>query len=280
MQMHDTIGFENWIGRTETLLKDIVTPRLVSSFAATFGDAMSSVSEVPVGLHWCLAPPTAHPEELGPDGHPAKGGFLPPVPLPRRMWASGEIEFLAPLQVGDVVQKSSRIKSIDWKTGKTGQMCFVTASHDYATERGTAIREDQNIVYRAAPTGLAPQASISPSAEVFDHQAEVDIDPTRLFRYSALTFNAHRIHYDLAYAKDVEFYPDLVIHGPLKASFLLNFAATVRGQVPKRFTYRGVAPATGAQVLKLGARETSTDELAVAVIDAMGVKAMSGVASW
>ena len=154
--MQNAIDFEAWIGRTEILPQDIVTPRLVSSFAATFGEAMSSIADVPVGLHWCLAPPMVRPEELGSDGHPAKGGFLPPVPLPRRMWASGEVEFLAPLQIGDVVHKSSRIKSIDWKAGKTGQMCFVTVSHDYESERGAAIREDQNIVYRAAPDGPAP----------------------------------------------------------------------------------------------------------------------------
>ncbi len=278
--MNQMVDLSAWIGRTEKVPADIVTPRMNACFAATFGDMMAGVEGAPAGLHWCLSPPTAIPNDLGPDGHPAKGGFLPPVPLPRRMWASGSVEFLSALRVGDVVKKSSKIKSIDWKTGKTGQMCFVTVAHEYASERGVAIREDQNIVYRAAPDGSTARPEPKRCEKFFDQLTEIDVDTVRLFRYSAMTFNAHRIHYDLPYATDVEHYPDLVVHGPLQATLLLNFAARSMDCMPKKFSFRGVAPATGVQTLKLGLSRTKKNEFSMSVIGENGAETMTGSATW
>ncbi len=272
--------FADWVGRTDTSPPDIITPRLQASFDATLGAASAKLTGAPAGVHWCLAPPIESPEKLGPDGHPEKGGFLPPVPLPRRMWAGGHIEFIAPLAVGDEVFKTSSIKSVQWKTGKTGRMCFVIVSHEYATTRGLAIREDHNIVYRAAAEGPSQLPPPNACDTVFERQTTVDVDAVQLFRYSALTFNGHRIHYDVPYVRDVEFYPDLVIHGPLQATLLLNFAAKQRGALPKTFSYRGLSPATGAQQLTLGANNQDDGSCTGSVIAQNGVETMRSTATW
>lgn len=277
MQTHD---YSQWIGRSETAPADVVTPRLIAGVAATFGDTLAAGNEVPPGLHWCLSPPAVTPDDLGPDGHPAKGGFLPPISLPRRMWAGGRISFLAPLLQGDVVEKMSTIKAIDWKRGKSGDLCFVTVAHDYTTSRGIAISEDQNIVYRAAPKGPAHPQPPKVCDKAFDRVLDVPIDPVRLFRYSAITFNGHRIHYDLPYAQTVEHYPGLVIHGPLQATLLLNFATSHRGHLPRSFAYRGVSPATGVQTLRLGLNETSDHTAELSAVSEEGAETMVAEACW
>ncbi|CAN5200502.1 MaoC family dehydratase N-terminal domain-containing protein [soil metagenome] len=238
--------FANWIGR-KTEAEDEVSERLVSSFRATLDPnlAHTSAEAAPLGLHWCLSPATAPMAELGPDGHPAKNRNLPPVPLPRRMWAGGMIEAFDTLRTGDRVRRVSTIAEIVKKQGKAGDLWFVTVSHDYTTARGLAIRDRQDIVYREAvgPRETAPAPRKEPAERAFDKSVPVQMTPVLLFRYSAITFNSHRIHYDYPYATGVEGYDGLVVHGPLQATLLYNLAATVLGAIPKQFIYRGVVPA-------------------------------------
>jgi len=240
----DLDHLRQWIGRS-TQVSDTVTAQLTKGLRATLfleigepkvGDA------APITVHWCLGQPVVAMSELGPDGHPARGGFLPPVPLPRRMWAGGELEFVGALRVGDEVTRTSRIADVTLKTGSTGTLCFVAVDHLIATSRGTAIRERQDIVYRnvspAAPASVKP-ASPPPAQHRETHMA----DAVLLFRYSALTFNGHRIHYDRDYVTRVEGYPGLIFHGPMQAALMVEFAAKLRGgRVPKKFSYRGVQP--------------------------------------
>ena len=240
----DLDHLRQWIGRS-TQVSDTVTAQLTKGLRATLfleigepkvGDA------APITVHWCLGQPVVAMSELGPDGHPARGGFLPPVPLPRRMWAGGELEFVGALRVGDEVTRTSRIADVTLKTGSTGTLCFVAVDHLIATSRGTAIRERQDIVYRnVSPAASASVKSASPPPA--QHRETHMADAVLLFRYSALTFNGHRIHYDRDYVTRVEGYPGLIFHGPMQAALMVEFAAKLRGgRVPKKFSYRGVQP--------------------------------------
>lgn len=246
-----------WIGRsTEDV--DIITPRLLGEYRATFDPFLADIagSDVPLGLHWCLSPLLAPSRDLGRDGHPAKGRFLPPVPLPRRMWAGGTIDYIGDLKPGDHVRRRSTIASLDLKRGRSGDLCFVGVRNDYQTERGLAISELQNIVYREDPsTSGDPARASTPSSvdaslgdgDFLENSWTVTPTPTMLFRYSAMTFNGHRIHYDRPYATSVEGYDGLVVHGPMQAALMLNLAAATRRAVPRRFTYRGLAVLTASQ---------------------------------
>jgi 3-methylfumaryl-CoA hydratase len=254
----DIEALQSWIGRS-TEEVDIITPRLLTEYRVTFEPFLADLAGngVPLGFHWCLCPFLAPLRDLGRDGHPAKGGFLPPVSLPRRMWAGGTIDYVGDLKSGDHVRRRSTIASIDLKQGRSGQLCFVGVRHDYQTERGLAISELQNIVYREeSPADAGHQTSpASSDAGVHtegEHAADeenalqstwtVNPTPTMLFRYSAVTFNGHRIHYDQPYATSVENYDGLVVHGPMQATLMLNLAAASRRAVLRRFTYRGLAP--------------------------------------
>ena len=274
---HD-INLNDWIGRTEGPIEDIITDRLQAEFLATLGDHCADIEGAPLGIHWCLSPPAVPASGLGPDGHPLKGGFLPPVPLPRRMWASGSIEFIEPLKPGDPVSRSSQIKSIAEKSGSTGQLVFVTVQHEISTASGLAIREDHNIVYREAATRPVEAKAARPAPD-FAEATEFAVDTVTLFRYSAMTFNGHRIHYDAPYAREVEHYPDVVIHGPLQATLMMNFGAKLRDKSPAHFSYRGIAPATGSQLLTIGA-STEGDDMALSVVSETGVETMTAKASW
>ncbi len=237
----DVERLQGWIGRTETA-QDTITPRLVREFRATLGsNALERTDIAPPAIHWCLAPAALPPEKLGRDGHPEKGGFLPPVPLPRRMWAGGRIAFHRPLLEGDEVTRTSRIADVTAKSGRSGDLVFVTVEHEFSTERGLAVREEQDIVYREdQAAGIAPAQADEPAGA---HHVTVEATTTLLFRYSALTFNGHRIHYDVDYAREVENYAGLVVHGPLQATLMLHLAAKLNGDTcPARFSYRGMAP--------------------------------------
>ena len=262
----DGVGkpFAEWIGR-RTEQQDIVTPRLDSSYRAVFDPHLAAVDAgaAPLGLHWCLSPRIAGMAELGPDGHPAKNRDLPPVPQPRRMWAGGAIETFDSLRVGDHVRLVSTITDVTFKQGRSGSLCFVTVSHDYLTERGLAIRDRQDAVYREAAK-LPPAESAgdkSGSPRVPRRSWPIETSPTFLFRYSAITFNGHRIHYDQPYATGVEGYPGLVVHGPLQATLLFNRAAIEGGRVPKRFDYRGLSPAIVGEPLAVCAGGAGEENL-------------------
>jgi 3-methylfumaryl-CoA hydratase len=249
--MTDTgeMRFETWIGQTSEAT-DVVTARLVASFRAIFDPYLADVPDgaAPLGIHWCLSPPIVGMAELGEDGHPAKNRHMPPIPLPRRMWAGGTTKVLKTLRVGDKVTRITTIADVTSKHGRTGELWFVAVDHDYRVDGESVIRERNNIVYReAASAGSGASDRTAPNeSEARANSGRtwtVEITPTFLFRYSAITFNGHRIHYDYPYATGVEGYGGLVIHGPVQATLLLNIAAAESGTVPKRIRYRAVAPA-------------------------------------
>ena len=205
-------------GRTETR-QDTVWPLLVRGMAATLG-VPAPERELPPLWHWMLFQDWVPPEGLGPDGHPRRGGFLPPVhDLPRRMWAGGRLVFHAPLRVGEPVTRVSTILSVTEKHGASGRLVFVTVRHEIAGADGPAITEEQDIVYRGTrASAVKPGRRPPPIAAA--RGAEVLPDPVLLFRYSALTGNGHRIHYDAGYVRGVEGYPGLIVHGPLQATWM------------------------------------------------------------
>jgi 3-methylfumaryl-CoA hydratase len=272
-----------WIGRS-TEASDIVTAQLVKGLRATL---FQEIGEPKVGdaapwtTHWCLAQPVFPMSALSQDGHPTRGGFLPPVPLPRRMWAGGELEFFDALRVGDEAKRSSRISDVTTKTGSTGALCFVSVEHTITTPRGVAIRERQDIVYRdmASPQPAAP-AKPAPSAPIAKHRESHMADPVLLFRYSALTFNGHRIHYDRDYVTKVEGYPGLVFHGPLQAALIVEFAAKQHGgTAPKKFSYRGVQPLFEGSEFSINANDTSAG-MELWTANSAGQPTMKGTAAW
>ncbi|MCX7175709.1 MAG: MaoC family dehydratase N-terminal domain-containing protein [Proteobacteria bacterium] len=235
-----------WVGRQERRT-DWLNPNHLAAWNATLDrdDAFPREGDaVPPGFHWTLFPPLARQSELGPDGHPKKGGFLPPVPLPRRMWAGGQLRFHQPLLVSERVERVSTIESVEEKHGKSGPLVFVTVRHILSGAHGPAIEELHDIVYREAPkTGAAPAGDSVQPAETGAWRREVVPDDVLLFRYSALTFNGHRIHYDRRYVTDVEGYPGLIVHGPLIATLLLDL---LRRQLPQatldRFSFKALRP--------------------------------------
>jgi 3-methylfumaryl-CoA hydratase len=217
-----------WVGRRETV-DDVVSASKAAALAATLDrDDASPLAGAPLPppWHWMLCVPAARQSALGPDGHPARGGFLPPVPLPRRMWAGGRLTFPQPLRVGEAVQRRSLVTSVERKSGRSGEMVFVVVRHEFHGPRGLAITEEHDIVYRDLPgaTGSAvPPAPTYPSAPAIQAwERRIVPDDVLLFRYSALTFNGHRIHYDRRYATEVEGYPGLVVHAPLIATLLVD----------------------------------------------------------
>jgi 3-methylfumaryl-CoA hydratase len=280
----DLDHLRQWIGRTDDA-SDIVTAQLVRGLRATlFLDigAPKPGDAAPFTAHWCLAQPVVPMSELGPDGHAARGGFLPPVPLPRRMWAGGELEFLDTLRVGDAVTRSSTISDVTMKTGSTGALCFVAVNHVITTSRGIAIRERQDIVYRDLATGSQPAAPIKPPSPppAAAHRESHMADPVLLFRYSALTFNGHRIHYDRDYVTKVEGYPGLIFHGPLQAALLVEYAARLHGgEAPKTFSYRGVQPLFDGSEFSVNAN-TTTEGKELWTANSQGMPTMKARAAW
>ncbi|MCD6680619.1 MAG: MaoC family dehydratase N-terminal domain-containing protein [Burkholderiaceae bacterium] len=262
----------DWIGRTERNADRVDAARVVQ-LAATLGreDVRGAGGEaLPPLWHWMFFAPAAPASQLGPDGHPRRGGFLPPVPLPRRMWAGGRLHFEHPLRVADDIARDSRIADVSGKQGRSGALVFVTVAHEISDARGVAIREEHDIVYRdepkvveadaakgedraskkAADAGTAAVAPTSPNvaapgAARTDEQFSRRIvpDPVLLFRYSAVTFNGHRIHYDRSYVTGVEGYPGLVVHGPLIATLLLDLLHRERPAARvARFEFKAVRP--------------------------------------
>ncbi|MCJ2067342.1 MaoC family dehydratase N-terminal domain-containing protein [Methylobacterium sp. J-030] len=262
----------SWIGRSREKA-DRITPRILDAFQATFGQLLApgKGDVAPPALHWCLAPETPPGDALGPDGHAAKGGFLPPVPLPRRMWAGGVVETLDILRLDDVVTRRETVRDVVLKEGRSGRLCFVTVDHVLSTARGVAIRERQDIVYRAQPGAssvAAPPQEDVPSA--YAEALSIVATPTLLFRYSAMTFNGHRFHYDRPYATEVEGYADLVVHGPIQATLLMNLAARLLGHVPRQFTYRGTSALTANQTFQVCGRVGGEDCFEGVTLDQIG----------
>jgi 3-methylfumaryl-CoA hydratase len=234
---------QEWVGRTETQT-DTIEARPIRMLSATLdrddapprqGDAL------PPLWHWLFFLPSYRQSETGPDGHARRGSFLPPVPLPRRMWAGSRLEWLRPLRIGDTVTRVSRIVSITNKRGASGELVFVVVRHELSTGAGFALAEEHDIVYRdLAPSqvGAAPRAT-----EEARWMRRIVPDDVLLFRYSALTFNSHRIHYDRRYATEAEGYPGLVVHGPLLATLLADLLRRHGvGENLSRFEFRARRP--------------------------------------
>ncbi|HQS95951.1 MAG: hypothetical protein B7X90_07115 [Novosphingobium sp. 17-62-19] len=277
--------WDQWIGRCERRA-DRVDAGLVTRWLATLDRVPLSNEAVPQGLHWCLCLPDAPTARLGADGHPLRdespGSFLPPMPLPRRMWASSEVEFLKPLRMGAAIERRSTVSTITEKHGGSGTLVFVDIAHETLCDDALAVREMQTVVYRDAAT--AGSACVPPALGEgrFDpapwtaHRMVVPAEP-QLFRFSALTFNSHRIHYDLPYAQSEEGYRGLVVHGPLTATLLLDLAQAELGtNALKSFAFRGLSPAICGEPLHLAMRGSGAEiELAAFAADGRPVMAAS-----
>ena len=240
-------ALQAWQGRSETLNDDI-TAAPVRALSATLDRddaAPGPGTRLPELWHWLYFLPHHRQSEIGPDGHAKRGGFLPPVPLPRRMWASGRFTWEAdnPLRVGDAVQRISTIASVSHKAGRTGELVFVLVRHEVRNACGLALTEEHDIVYRAAPAPgeSGPPPTKAPKDAAFSR--EIVPDDVLLFRYSALTFNGHRIHYDRRYVTEVEGYPGLIVHGPLIATLLVDLLRREKPDATlSRFEFRAVRP--------------------------------------
>ena len=252
-------ALQDWIGRTETHYDD-VTAAPLRGLAATLGrddPPPGRGSPLPPLWHWLYFLPQHSAGEIGPDGHARRGGFLPPVPLPRRMWAGGRLAWERgnPLRTGDAAKRVSRIASVAHKAGRSGDLLFVTVVHELHNAQGLALTEEHDIVYRAMPQPGEAAPPPAPAETQAAWQRELTPDEVLLFRYSALTFNSHRIHYDQPYVTKVEGYPGLVVHGPLIATLLLDL---VRRSAPhafvRRFEFKAVRPCFAGQSLYLKGR--------------------------
>ncbi len=236
---------QQWQGRSERRT-DSVTAAPLAALAATLDRderLPTSGTPLPPLWHWLYFTPLARQSEIGPDGHARRGGFLPPVPLPRRMWAGGRLEFHHPLQVGDAITRDSRIIKVDGKSGRSGELVFVTVRHEISSARGLALTEEHDIVYRDMPAPGAPLPRPQPAPGDATFSRDVVPDAVLLFRYSALTFNAHRIHYDRPYVTQVEGYPGLIVHGPLIATLLADLLRRELAHAQlRRFAFTAMRP--------------------------------------
>ncbi len=236
--------YQQWLGKTEQVEDDIR-----SQPAAALADTLDKLNfdarigqPLPPAWHWIYFRTSAPTCELGPDGHPRRGGFLPPIPLPRRLWAGSRLRFHDPILIGDHLQRRSTITDITLKRGRSGQLAFVKVQHAYYRRSSCVLEEEHDIVYREAAT---PGATSTPSKTApggSDWARTIHPDPVLLFRYSALTFNGHRIHYDRNYCQDVENYPGLIVHGPLIATLLLDLVTTCQPRPIEEFTFRALSP--------------------------------------
>lgn len=249
-----TSEYSSWIGRRQER-EDRISFNLVRRIAATFSEVAPGPGDaLPPLWHWAFFQDPVDASKLGPDGHPLTGGFLPPVHNKNRMWAGSRIEFYQPLKVESVVTCISTILDVKEKAGATGSLIFVTVGHEYFQDGTRALREEQDIVYREPSPPKLSGTEPTPQGQWREH---VDPSPTLLFRYSAVTFNGHRIHYDWPYVTEDEGYPGLVVHGPLTAT--LNLRAFIRANPTarlERFNFRGVRPLIAPTPFQVGGRIT------------------------
>jgi 3-methylfumaryl-CoA hydratase len=257
-------NFSDWIGRNETL-HDHIGPTPVVAMTATLDHPATPVAAgtpLPLLWHWLYFLPSYRHSEAGPDGHPTRGGFLPPVPLPRRMWAGSQFTFHTPIRVGDAVTRTSTIADVTVKEGRTGPLVFVKVRHELRCNGNTdpAIVEFHDIVYRdlKKPGDAEPAPQAAPDGATW--QRTWLPDPLLLFRYSALTFNGHRIHYDRPYVTEVEGYPGLVVHGPLIATLLMDL---LRREAPgaevAQFRFKAVRPTFDGHPMQVKGRRDGHD---------------------
>ncbi|MDR5765884.1 MULTISPECIES: MaoC family dehydratase N-terminal domain-containing protein [unclassified Caballeronia] len=279
MSTVDITRLREWIGNSQSD-RDVLSSRQARLMAATLGISQSDFVDgtpLPPLWHWLYFLSGEPASALGRDGHPARGGFLPPVPLSNRMWAGGTLEFHGDLPLGAEVEKRSSIASVEHKQGRSGELVFVTVLHEVVHEGKVLVTEHHDIVYKEASRAGATAAKLEmPQPQ---QTRRVKPDSTMLFRYSALTFNGHRIHYDADYCREVEGYPNLVIHGPLNATLLAGFAEEVSGRRLKHFRYRGVQPSILGNELEFNAAQDG-DQLVVWVSLPGGAVSMRAEASF
>jgi 3-methylfumaryl-CoA hydratase len=242
----DITHLRTWIGKTESTT-DQITPTPMAALAATLdinAEQPLPGTPVPPLWHWVYFLELHRQSGLGEDGHAVLGGFLPPIPLPRRMWAGGRLNFQGGLSVGETYRRTSQIADVQLKQGRAGHLVFVTVRHEIANEKGIALTEEQDLVYRDHSKPGDPGPKPQPAPPEFARERTIEPSEVLLFRYSALTFNAHRIHYDRRFATEKEGYPGLVVHGPLIATLLLGLVwrNTPRSAQIARFEFRSVAP--------------------------------------
>ena len=251
----DLDHLRQWIGRVRTE-RDSAAVRHARLMAATVDRASAELQAgdaLPPLWHWLYFLEGLPPSALGGDGHPARGGFLPPVPLPNRMWAGGRVAFEASIPLGAEMERRSQVSSVDHKRGRAGDLVFVTVLHELFVDGVRCIREEHDIVYKQPTPASAVAAAAPEPRPAAPHTRAWTPDSTQLFRYSALTFNGHRIHYDQDYCRNVEGYDNLVVHGPLSATMLAAFAAERGGRPLKRFAYRGLKPSLLGAAIALNA---------------------------
>ena len=255
---------KSWIGNDEIAF-DEVSQSLEARFRATLDENPGNPQKGEIassGLHWALAPAVVKSSLLGKDSHPKKGEFLPPVALPRRMWAGCRTHFLKPLKIGDLVKKRSSVVDINLKDGKSGLLCFVTANYEFFVDDQLMIKEDHDLVYR--DYNKEDKTIFVKNDLPFvksDYEEKIFAHPTMLFRYSAITFNGHRIHYDYPYSTEEEGYKDLVFHGPLQATLMLRAAEKYKKAKVKSFSHRGVAPVYANDDLIINIKNKPNDSL-------------------
>ena len=279
----DIQHLQQWVGKTEHR-SDQVTPVPYAAMSATLDlvpEPPPAGQQLPALWHWLYFLPLHKHSEIGPDGHAARGGFLPPVPLPRRMWAGGRLTFLQPLRVGDAIERSSRVASVESKEGKSGSLVFVLVRHEIRNASGLAIIEEHDIVYRDMPVPNGPQAAPQFAPTESTWERTVTPDDVMLFRYSALTFNGHRIHYDRHYATGTEGYPGLVVHGPLIATLLLDLVRRHRPDAfVSGFSFRAVRPLFDIESFHVCAAPSDDDKsIRLWAKDAHGFLAMDASAT-
>jgi len=273
-----------WVGRSETV-QDRIDSGRAQALQATLDDAAAPLQpgdSLPPLWHWAYFWSLAPTASLGPDGHAARGGFLPPIDLPRRMWAGSRVQFPRSLAVGSAATRRSTIKSVSEKAGRSGRLAFVTVEHVIADGEGPCIVEEHDIVYREAGGKGAPLPAGEAPPDGADWAREVVPTPPLLFRYSALTFNGHRIHYDHPYTTGVEGYPGLIVHGPLLATLMIG---QLRREMPQarasRFTFRARRPIFDNRSFTVcGAPDEAAGRAGLWVVDPDGFLAMEGEVNW
>ncbi len=264
----DFTGFDSWIGKKESCLDDLPRP-LVKRIAATFGASCPDENgPLPYLWHWAFFQEPVFEEHIGRDGHPKLGGFLPPLEGRIRMWAGGRLKFYSPLLVGRPAERKSEVVNVVEKEGKSGSLVFVTVRHLYFQGDCVCIEEEQDIVYRYPS---APARSSKDSNQKFEWATLVNPSTVMLFRYSAVTFNGHRIHYDFPYVTETEGYSSLVIHGPLIATLLLaEFLENNPDKQPESFEFRGVRPLTQGTPFELGGLHEANKEFELCAFNESG----------
>ena len=276
----DIDHLRSWIGKQETLT-DRATLVPVAALSATLDradGAPKAGDPLPPLWHWLYFLPLAPQSEIGPDGHPKRGGFLPPVPLPRRMWAGGRFTFHKPLRLEEKITRVSTLADVTVKQGRAGSLCFVLVRHEVHGEDGMALMEEHDIVYRDAPAPNEPPPPPKAAPDKAVWNRDIEPDPVLLFRYSALTFNGHRIHYDRKYVTETEGYPGLIVHGPLIATLLVDLLRRNTDAPLKSFKFRAVSPLFDIAPFSVHGRPGADGQVALWARNADGNLAMEAEA--